>query len=339
MRKIFIPTVLLVLNTFSVVAAQAVIKILDVDKSTGIIDRGQADGIRVGDVFEVNRYDGDFLYWVGRVEVVVVKPKMAGVKMIARADKAEIKKGDVLELRKSEYDPLYDKMNRPAETPSSNDPTNSRAAANDKGADRFFTASALGRTEPVRFGLSLGLSQPMKSASESLGLDMTLRIVDPSNNNRVVGVVDMTHAYTTSMTLQAYCMLPLSRRFTVNLSYAFVPLNVKSTVASDLLQNALKASASLMNISASLNYRLNSRLHVGLGSGLFLPQVKVEGGRRPLTVTDRQFGFSANATYFMPLGSKISLKSDLVYNIFMEDGPAIHYLTLQTGPSFAIGKR
>ncbi|MDZ7344586.1 MAG: hypothetical protein ONA90_08720, partial [candidate division KSB1 bacterium] len=336
MRKIFIPTVLLVLNTCSVVAAQAVIKILEVDKNTGIIDRGEADGIRVGDVFEVNRSDGEFLYWVGRVEVVVVKPKMAGVKMIARADKAEIKKGDVLELRKAEYDPLYDKMNRSSPTINPT-PISSRAATSGKDTDRMLTP-AEARTEPVRFGLSLGFSQPMKRASESLGLEMTLRIVDPSNN-RVVDVVDMTHAYTTSMTLQAYCTLPVARRFVVNLSYAFVPLNVKSKVTSDLLQNALKASASLMNIAASINYRLNSRLHFGLGSGLFLPQVKVEGGNRALTLTDRQIGFSANATYVIPLGSRIALRSDLVYNVFLEDGPAIHYLTLQTGPSFAMGKR
>src|SRR5574341_1777724 len=79
---------------FSPAAAQSVIKILHFDKTTGIIDCGENVGLHIGDVFDVNRYAGDFVYWIGRVEVVLVKPKVAGVKMVAQAENATIQQGD-----------------------------------------------------------------------------------------------------------------------------------------------------------------------------------------------------------------------------------------------------
>ena len=101
-------------GTFSPAAAQSVIKILHFDKTTGIIDCGEKAGLHIGDVFDVNRYAGDFVYWIGRVEVVLVKPKMAGIKTLVIADNAVIQQGDVLELRKREYDPVLEKNNQPA---------------------------------------------------------------------------------------------------------------------------------------------------------------------------------------------------------------------------------
>src|SRR5574342_264883 len=89
----------LILMMFSPATPQAVVKIVQFEKSTGIIDKGENDGLRVGDVFEVNRYVDDFVYWIGRVEIIVLKPKAAGVKVVEQAVNAKIQPGDVLELR------------------------------------------------------------------------------------------------------------------------------------------------------------------------------------------------------------------------------------------------
>jgi hypothetical protein len=93
-----------------------------------------------------------------------------------------------------------------------------------------------------------------------------------------------------------------------------------------------------MKISAALNSQIYRQFYFGLGTGLFLPQVTLQGGRQSITVSDRHLGFAANAAHFLALGSKAWLKSILEYNIFLDNGPAIHYLTLQTGLSIGIGK-
>jgi hypothetical protein len=45
-----------------------------------------------------------------------------------------------------------------------------------------------------------------------------------------------------------------------------------------------------------------------------------------------------NTSYLIPLGAAVWLKPALGYNFFWDDGPDIHYLTFQIGPSFTIGK-
>jgi hypothetical protein len=338
MIGMLIVTFLFASGMFSSAPAQSVIKILQFDNNTGVIDRGEEDGIRVGDVFEVNRYAGDFVYWVGRVEVILIKPKMAGVKMIAQAGNARIQKGDMLELRKGEYDPLSDKMNQSSKNNENAGPTNLRPQGKNETAGREVVAPSSRRADPLNFGLATGLSQPLKSASQSFGLNWSINIID-SDDKKFVQVIDMARAYTTSVGLQAFCTLPVSHRFSVDLSYAYIPLNVKGAVESKLLKYGLKASASLMKVNASLYYRLNRRLLLGVGTGFFLPQVTVRDGHdEPLTFTGRQFGFTVNTAYLIPLGPRVWLKSDLMYNIFFDDAPPIQYLTLQVGPSIAIRK-
>jgi hypothetical protein len=316
---------------FAPAATQAVIKILQFDKATGIIDCGVDAGLRVGDVFEVNRYAGDFVYWIGRVEVVVVKPKMAGVKTLALAENAAIQPGDVLELRKRNSDPPLDKLREAAKT------SGSTRQGKIETIERGAATPSWDRGNPIMFGFSSGVLQPIFDVSQSLGLDLTVQIVDPSNN-QVVRQIDMSHAYTASYALQAYGSLPLAERFALNLDYAFAWLNVRSGVESSLLSVGVKASGSLMKIGAAFSWRLRSRLQMDAGVGLFLPQLTVKGGRQTLTVSERQWGVATNASYLIPLGAAVWLKPVLGYNIFRDDGTFIHYLTFQIGPSFAIKK-
>lgn len=318
-------------GAFAPAAGQAVIKILQFDKATGIIDCGVDAGLRVGDVFEVNRYAGDFVYWIGRVEVVVIKPKMAGVKTLALADNAAIQPGDVLELRKRNSDPLLEKPREVVKT----------AGATRQGqivtAERGAATPVWGRGNPIMFGFSSGMLQPVFDVSQSLGLNVTVQIVDPSNR-QVVRQIDMSHAYAASYALQAYGSLPFAERLALNLDYAFAWLNVRSGVEASLLNVGVKASGSLMKIGAALNWRLNRRLQMDAGVGVFLPQLTVRGSGQTITVSERQWGVTTNASYLIPLGAAVWLKPVLGYNIFRDDGTFIHYLTFQIGPSFAIRK-
>ncbi len=316
---------------FSPAAAQSVIKILHFDKTTGIIDCGENVGLHIGDVFDVNRYAGDFVYWIGRVEVVLVKPKMAGVKTLFMADNAVIQQGDVLELRKREFAPVLEKTTRPVKMLRRNSPQPGKLAA----AENDVAAGAWRRSNPVLFGVGGGILQPFLSSSQSLGLRLSLPVVEASH--RIVRVIDMSHAYATSLAWQAFCNLPLARRLALNLDYAYVPLNVKSGVEGDLLGIGRQASASLMKIGATVNYRFSQRLQLGLGAGLFLPQVTIKDTRQSEVTAERRWGGTLEGAYYFPLASAIWLKSVLGYSIFGDDGPAIQYLTLQTGLGFAIG--
>jgi hypothetical protein len=333
MFRLPILTVLLIFSVAEFATAQAVIKILEFDKNTGIIDHGEQDGIRVGDLFEVNRYADDFVNWVGRVEVVVVKPKIAGVKVIERAANATFLKGDMLEIRKREYDPLLDKLNHSANGDSSQE----NGSAKIEEAAKTIEPSATRRERPIQFGLASGLSFLMNDAAESVGQSFSLQLVN--GENEVVGVIDMTHSYVTSLVMQGYCVLPLSSKLTVNLNLAYIPLNVNGDVEMALLTSGLKASASLLKISSSLNYRLNDRWQFGGGLGVFMPKLTVSGAGNSLTVSDRHFGFTADVSHFLPLGSRVWLRSFLEYSIFLDDGPAIHSLAFQTGPIFSFGKQ
>jgi hypothetical protein len=308
-----------------------VIKILHFDKTTGIIDCGENAGLHIGDVFDVNRYAGDFVYWVGRVEVVLVKPKMAGVKTLVMADDAVIQQGDVLELRKREYDPVLEKNKPPAKKTRRNSPESGKLAPAENGL-----ANGGWRRPPVIFGVGSGLLQPFLSSSQSLGLNLSLQLVDV--NNQIVREIDMSRAYATSIGWQAFCNLPVTPRVALNVEYAYVPLNVKNRVETNLLGIGRQASASLMKIGATVNFRFSQRLQAGLGAGLFLPQVTIKGSRQSSAIADRQWGATLEGAYYYPLASAIWLKSGLSYNIFNDDGPAIQYLTLQTGLGFAIGK-
>jgi len=314
--------VLAMLLIISSAPAQPVIKVLQFDKNTGVIDKGEDAGLHLGDVFDVNRYAGDFVYWIGRVEVVVVKPKVAGVKMTAQAENAAIQQGDVLELRKPEATP--------------NNKKNESLSPNKIAPTELNDAATLSfRTQKVIFGLTSGLAQPIKSSSQSLGLNFWVQFKTADDKTRTV---DMTHAYTTSVGLQAYCTLPLSNRLSVNLNYDYLPLNVKSGVETNLLKYGKKASASLMKLSAALDSRVYRQFHTGLGIGLIMPQVTVRDNRQSITTAERRFGVAANVAHFLPLGPAAWLKSSAEYDIFLDDGPAIHYLTLQTGLSIGIGK-
>ncbi len=310
-------------------AAQAVIKILHFDKITGIIDRGEEAGLHVGDVFEVNRYAGDFVYWVGRVEVIAVKPKLAGVKMLALADNVTIQQGDVLELRKREFDPVLEKRRQAAPNASQNESGHSIQPGKIEIDER--------RADLIMLGFSSGVLQPIFDVSQSLGLNLTLQVVDPSNN-QIVRRIDLSHAYAPSYTLHAFGSLPFSKRFALNLDYAFTWLNVRNRVETSLLNVGVKASGSLMKIGTALNWRLNRRFQFDVGVGLFLPQLTLNGGSQTITVSERHWGVTTNASYLIPLGAAIWLKPVLGYNIFRDNGPYIHYLVLQIGPSFAIRK-
>jgi hypothetical protein len=336
MRGTIILTVGLALCAVSSVTAQTVIKILQFEKNTGIIDRGEQDGIHVGDVFEVNRYADDYVYWVGRVEVIVVKPKVSGVKLLEKAVNSAILKGDVLELRKREYDPLLDKLNQSADDQSGPAKESAQKAKNDD-ASRDGVRGPSVSTGTLSFGVTTGLLQTLTRSSESFGQNQSIEI--RTQDGRLIRTISLSHAFATSLAFQAFCALPWSGSFSVSLHFAYVPLNLNSEVESDFLDARSKASGSLMKINGSLNYRFNQRLHLGVGAGLFLPQVTVTGRYRPSTISDRHFGFAADVAYYLPLGSRVWLKSMLEYNVFLDDGPAIQSLAFQAGPSFAIGRR
>ncbi|MDZ7359884.1 MAG: hypothetical protein ONB46_04050 [candidate division KSB1 bacterium] len=311
--------------------AQPIIKILQFDKNTGIIDKGEDAGLRVGDIFDVNRYAGDFVYWIGRVEVVVVKSKVAGIKMLAQAENARFQPGDVLESRQRDAG-VSEKKNQAASSRKKNDSTPQGkiepAALNDG-------ASPSLHAKKVIFGLAGGLSRPLKHSSQSLGLNFSLHVRASDNKTRMI---DMTHAYTTSFGFQGYCTIPLSNRLSANLNYGYLPLNVKSAVEADLLRYGMKASASVMKVSAALEGRIDRRVRLGWGAGLFLPQVTINNGRQSITVSERHFGFAISAAHLTPLGPAAWLRSIFEYNIFLDKGPAIHYVTMQTGLSIGIGK-
>lgn len=311
--------------------AQSVIKVLQFEKNTGIIDKGEDAGLHLGDVFDVNRYSGDFVYWIGRVEVVVVKPKVAGVKMLTQSESATIQPGDVLELRPRETTLVPEKK-----LPLPANVKRTEMSANKIEPAELHDAATLSfRTQKVIFGLTTGLAQPLKSSSQSLGLSFWVQFKTSDNKTRSV---DMTHAYTTSVGLQAFCTLPLSNRLSVNLNYDYLPLNVKSSVEANLLKYGKKASASLIKLSAAIDSRVYRQFHVGLGTGLLMPQVTVKDSRQSLTAAERRWGVATNVAHFLPLGPAVWLKSSIEYDIFLDDGPAIHYLTLQTGLSLGIGK-
>lgn len=324
-------TVALASGVFAPAAAQAVIKILQFDKATGIIDCGVDSGLQVGDVFEVNRYAGDFVYWIGRVEVVVVKPRLAGVKTLALAENAMIQPGDVLELRRR-YSEVS--LEKPREAVKA-------AVATRQGkietVARGAATPSWSRANAIMLGFSSGVLQPIFDVSQSLGLNLSVQIIDPGNN-QVVRQIDMSHAYAASYALQAYGSLPIAEQLALNLDYAFAWLNVRRSVESSLLDVGVKASGSLMKIGVALNWRLNHRLQLDTGVGLFLPQLTVTGGRQTITVSERQWGVTTSASYFIPLGAAVWLKPVLGYNIFRDDDAFIHYLSFQIGPSFAIKK-
>jgi len=331
MNWIWQSAALLLLLMISSAPAQPVIKILQFDQNTGVVDKGEDAGLRLGDVFDVNRYSGDFVYWIGRVEVVVVKPKVAGVKLLTPAENAVVQPGDMLELRQRETAATPEKKN-----PALLSVKRAERPANKIEAVELNDAATLSfRTKKVIFGLTSGLAQPIKSSSQSLGLNFLVQFKTSDGKTRAV---DMTHAYTTSVGLQAYCTLPLSNRLSVNLNYDYLPLNVRSSVETALLKYGKKASASLMKLSAALDSRVYRQFHVGLGAGLIMPQVTVKDSRQSITAAERRFGTAMNVAHFLPLGPAAWLKSSVEYDIFLDDGPAIHYLTLQTGLSLGIGK-
>jgi len=331
MNWMFKLTALTILTLFSAASAQSVIKILQFEKNTGIIDKGEDAGLHLGEVFDVNRNSGDFVYWIGRVEVVVVKPKVAGVKMLTQAENATIQPGDVLELRQRETIAAPEQKN-----PATMSVKKIERSANKIEPVELNDAATLSfRTKKVIFGLTTGLAQPIKSSSQSLGLNFWVQFKTSDDKTRAV---DMTHAYTTSVGLQAYCTLPLSNRLSVNLSFDYLPLNVKSGVETTLLKYGKKASASLVKLGAALDSRVYRQFHVGLGAGLIMPQATVKDSRQSITAAERRLGVATNVAHFLPLGPAAWLKSSVEYDIFLDDGPAIHYLTLQTGLSLGIGK-
>jgi len=337
MIRVAVLTTLLMLSRSFAVAAQPVIKVLQFDQKSGIIDQGENAGLRAGDIFDVNRYAGEFVYWIGRVKVIVVKPKMAGIKTLSLAENETVQPGDVLEMLQRDPEALA--------TPEKDDEikkNENRLVSKTLTSSQNETArSEAGRlpAEPspsVSLEFRSGLLQPITNASQSLGLNWSLRVTDASN--RVVQVIDMAHAYTRSVTLQGICHVPLSKRMALQFDLAYVPLNIKSSIDAQLLGVGMKASGSLIKIGTAVNYRIKPRVALGLGGGLFLPQVSITGSTRTVTVSDRRWGIAMEATYQFPLTAAVGLKSGLAYHLFRDNGPAIHYFTFQFGPSFKIGK-
>ena len=322
-------------------AAQSVVRIVSFEKTDGIIDRGTEGGIRVGEIFEVNRYDGDFVYWVGRVEVVVVKSRFAGVKLLAKAENATIQKGDVLELQKPGFDPMLDKLKQSAANGTANGAMNGTMA---KGTAEktpkleemdAFTAMP-GSRRPIQFGVASGMLLPVVSSSRLMGSSFIVNVQYPSSGRLVA--INMSEAYATSLAFQAFFVLPLADRLSLNLNYAYAPLNVNQRKEAELLSNGLKASASLAQVTATAQWLWSNNLHFGVGAGLFLPQATVQSSRQSMTISDRQLGISLSATHQLALGAGLALRSQLAYNAFLNQGPVIHFLALQLGPSFVIGK-
>ena len=169
-----------------------------------------------------------------------------------------------------------------------------------------------------------------------MGMDISLEVTNSSN--RVIAEIDLSRAYANGLALQAGLTLPLSRKISVDLNYAYLPLRVRNTTEAQLLRYGLKATASLAQISGGVNYRFAENWQAGLGTGLYLPQVKVEGNRASAALSERQWGWMATCSHLLPLGQNVGLKSTLAYNIFLDNGPAIHFFALQTGLSFAFGR-
>ncbi len=326
---------LLLLWPATTVSSQTTITVLRFDKSTGVIDHGEDAAIRVGEIFEVNRYAGEFVYWVGRVEVYLVRPKIAGIKLLAKAENAEIQKGDVLELQRNDFDPLRDKL---GEAAPANDsfvsPTPRAPMAGDK--KTFSKTPNAQRRPPILFNFATGGLYSLPGASRSMGMDITLEIMNGSN--RVIAEIDMSRSYTNGFALQAGLTLPLSTKLSVDLNYAYLPLRVRSATESQLLRYGLKGSASLAQINGAVNYRFAPNWQAGVGTGLYLPQVKVEGNRASTALSERQWGWLAALSHLLPLRPAVWLKSSLTYNVFLDNGPAIHFFALQTGLSFAMGR-
>lgn len=330
MKNVRLTIAVVLILAFSA-AAQAPIKIVRFENNVGIIDRGEQDGVKLGDVFEVNRQAGNLKYWVGRVEVTKVRAKLASVKVLVKADNTTMQKGDILELRKSEYDPMLDKLNQSRERDKVQEVGNGEMNRSNMMAG----STAMG-LRPVTLSVISGITQPIKSSSASYALNMNLQVVD--GNNRPVQTIDMTRAYSRSLAFQAFFALPLTHRLDLNLNYAYVPLNLKGPVSDQLLALGLEASATLMKIGAGVDLHYDRHWDFGASLGVFLPQVNVSGATRSLSMTERQWGITAHAIYNFSVGSKIWLKSMLAYNAFLDEGPVIQYFTIQIGPCFTIGR-
>lgn len=313
--------------SLSLAAAQTPIRVLSFKNNLGVIDRGAEGGIHVGDVFEVSRPSGELKYWVGRVEVTKVNPRLAIIKVLVKADHTTIQKGDVLEPRTGEYDPMLEKLKG----------TRDRTPARSEGAKAHSGGRAAPLWPPLRFSLLSGLNQSLKSSSASYGLSFTLEVVDA--NEQPVQIIDMTAAFARSAALEGLFLLPLSPRWGLNLNYAYSPLRLKGSIAQQLLNLGLQGSAAMIKVGAGLDYQVHPRWTVGVGLGWFLPQIRITGARRAATLTDRRWGAVAHLTQHVPLGERIWLQSRLQYQAFLDEGPVIQYLTFQIGPSFAMGRR
>lgn len=317
-------------------AAQSVVRILSFEKNDGIIDRGADGGIRVGDVFEVNRYDGDFVYWVGRVEVVVVKARFAGVKLLAKSESATIQKGDVLELQKREIDPMLDKLKQSTPVTAGNGVAKAAPPkAGKAGSPEDFLLSPK-RRQRILFGATGGLILPVINSSRLAGSNFL--VVVQNVNNQQQTIIYLSEAYAASLGFQAFFALPLAERLFLNLNYAYAPLNVNRSKEAELLSTGLKASASLAMVTAALHWRWSPNLQIGMGAGMYLPQMTVQSSRQTMTISNRQLGLALGATHQLALGANLWLRSQLAYNVFLDQGPAIHFLAFQVGPCFGIGK-
>ncbi|MGH7495170.1 MAG: hypothetical protein ACREOO_22595 [bacterium] len=316
-------------------AAQSVVRIVSFEKNDGIIDRGTDGGIRVGDVFEVNRYEGDFVYWVGRVEVVVAKSRFAGVKLLAKAAETSLQKGDVLELQQNEIDPMLDKLKQSGQAMAGNGAVAKEAEPKTAAAEDLadFMRSPK-RHQRVLFGVTGGLVQPVISSSRLAGSSFLVNVQNVNTGDQ--NTINMSEAYSTSLAFQAFFVLPLSERLSLNLNYAYAALNVSSRKEMDLLRIGLKGSASLAMVTATVHWLWRNNLQAGVGAGLFLPQASLRSSRQTMTISDRRLGFSLGAAHQLVLGSNLWLRSQLSYNVFLNQGPAIHFLAVQIGPCFGI---
>lgn len=313
------------------VSAQTVIKVLRFDKSTGLIDHGEDADIHVGEIFEVNRYDGDFVYWVGRVEVFTVRPKIAGIKLLAKAENAVIQKGDMLELQRSEYDPMQEKLDAKRTTIPGAESAKVRGQSTIEKKSNPVETNLSGRL--ILFNLMTGAVYSLPGRSRAMGLSMTLQVIDRQNR---ITEIDMSRAYTNGLALQTGFTLPFSNKLSLDLNYAYLALRTRNATESNLLRFGLKSTASLAQINACVNYCFAPHWQAGLGTGFFLPQVRIKGGRQDVTLSERQWGWMLSISHLLELGQSFWLKSTLAHNVFLDNGPAIHFFTLQVGPSFAI---
>jgi len=320
----------------SLAAAQSAVRILSFEKNDGIIDRGSEGGLHLGDVFEVNRYDGDFVYWVGRVEVVVVKSRFAGVKLLAKSESTSLQKGDVLEPQKREFDPMLDKLKHSPANGASNVLAKSSAPAATSAGGLGELLPAAGDAQPLLFGVTIGVLQPLFSSSRMMGSSFNMLVQYPNGTQRTI---NMSEAYAASFAFRAFFVLPLTEKMSLHLDYAYAPLNVNSAKETELLRNGLKGSASLAIITSTLNWRWRKNLYAGVGAGLYLPQATLRSSRQTMTLAGRQLGLALSAGHQLALGTNLWLRSQLSYNVFLDRGPAIHFLSVQVGPSFAIGRR